>query len=302
MPWADWLVVTQCKIQGTWNLHNAFLSEQVEPLDHFFLFSSTGASSGQPGQSNYHAGNTFLDSFVTYRHFLGLSASSLNIGLMGDVGYVAENQEILEQLRAMAQYVSSEPELLDCMELMLKRSSPLEGSTKPIQTPGITHYGARYVQRSQIGMGLRATLPISAPANRVVWRKTPRALVYRNLEAQENTASASSSSSDEHLKQFLRDVSSNITMLKAPQTTEFIATEIGKTVQEFTMKTDTELDIEAPLDTIGIDSLIGVELRSWIRKKLGTEMTTLEIMRNDNLRALGAMIQAKLVERYESRA
>ncbi|KAL9630961.1 MAG: hypothetical protein Q9204_004461 [Flavoplaca sp. TL-2023a] len=41
------------------------------------------------GQANYAAANTFLDAFVLYRHFFGLPASVLDIGVMEHIGFVS---------------------------------------------------------------------------------------------------------------------------------------------------------------------------------------------------------------------
>ncbi|KAM5506985.1 Type I Iterative PKS [Microsporum canis] len=295
MPWADWLIASQPKIQGTWNLHHALQKEQEEPLDLFFLFSSAGAMSGQWGQANYNAGNTFLDSFVSYRHSLGLPASSLNIGVIGDVGYVSENSGLLDSLRVTGQYITSELDLLDCIELMLKRSSPrLANATKDKHV--------RWVQNSQLAMGLRSTIPISSPTNRVIWRHDPRMSVYRNVESVDASASAgSSSSADEQLTQFLRDVSSNKALLNAPETSVRLAKELRRMLVGFMMKSEADIDLEASLAMVGIDSLISVELRSWIRRKCGVDITTLEILRAETLNDLAAVVQVKLAEKYKAR-
>lgn len=299
MSWDDWVTASRPKIQGTWNLHNALAREQAEPLDLFFLFSSAGAMSGQWGQANYNAGNTFLDAFVQYRHSLGLAASVLNIGVIGDVGYVSDNTDVLDSLRATSQYIMEEPALLDCVELMLKRSA---ARANPNPTPAALY---RYAQPSQMGIGLRSLLPITAPANRTVWRKDPRMLVYRNLEdtggAGSGGGGSSSSSSDEELTRVLREISSNMTLLRAPETAALMAREIRNTLLGFMMRSEDELDLDGPLASVGIDSLISIELRNWIRRRLGAEVTVLEIVRAPSLRELGATVQKKLVGKYEAR-
>jgi NADPH:quinone reductase-like Zn-dependent oxidoreductase/2-polyprenyl-3-methyl-5-hydroxy-6-metoxy-1,4-benzoquinol methylase len=297
MQWEQWVTASKPKIRGTWNLHNALMREQVEPLDFFFLFSSAGAMTGQWGQANYNAGNTFLDAFVSYRHSLGLPASTVNIGVIGDVGYVSENTDVLDSLRSTAQYIMKEPALLDSIELMLKRSTPRSSSPPAAQGRKRMYY----VQKSQIGIGLRSVLPITAPANRTVWRKDPRMLVYRNLEATD-TSSTSGSASDEELTQFLRGITSNMTLLKSADAAALLSREIGKTLLGFMMRSTDELNLDAPLATIGIDSLISIEVRNWIRRRLGAEVTVLEIVRAENLKHLGATVQEKLVEKYQERA
>lgn len=292
MPWSDWLLASQVKIQGTWNLHNSLLQEQKEPLDYFFLFSSVANTHGQWGQANYCAGNAFLDSFVSYRHSLGLVASSLNIGVVGDVGYMTENSNLLDSIRSTGQYVSTETDLLDCLELMMKRSMPSAETMN-----------GRWVQKSSLAMGIRCTLPFSSPANRVVWRRDPRMLVYRNVDATDNSSSTSSDvSSDEELMQFLRHVSSNIALLKSEETAARIGQELGKTLFGFMMKDDFDtVDLTAPLEALNIDSLISVELRSWIRRKIGVQVSTLEILRAENLLIVGGTIQEKLIAKYQAR-
>ncbi|THC90429.1 hypothetical protein EYZ11_010106 [Aspergillus tanneri] len=294
MKWDEWQAAVQPKVQGTWNLHRALLSEQPEEsLDFFFLFSSAGAMSGQWGQANYNAGNTFLDAFVAYRHSLGLPASTVNIGVIQDIGYVSQNSEILGSLRSTAQYLMREPELLESIELMLHRSSPTESVADQTLS--------RYVTRSQIGIGMRSTLPIDASNNRTIWRKDPRMLVYRNVEGQSGPVS-SSTGSDQVLTHFLSEIGSNMTMLKAPESVELLAGEIGRTLFGFLMRAEAEkIDFDVPLASVGIDSLISVELRNWIRRKIGVEVTVLEIVRADSVRDLGVVAQKKLVEKYESR-
>lgn len=311
MSWAQWTAASRPKIQGTWNLHNALLHEQADqPVDHFLLFSSLGAMTGQWGQANYNAGNTFLDAFVSYRHSLGLAASVVNIGVVGDVGYVSENPSVLDSLRATGQYIMREPELLDCLELMLKRSGPASsGGTAARQDNGNTQASTRpgtfrYVQPSQLGTGLRSLLPVTSTNNRTPWRRDPRMLVYRNIE-QGAGAGADAASGDpasgEELGGFLRDVASDMELLQSGEAAALLAREVGRTLLGFMMRAEGELDLDAPLGTVGIDSLVSIELKNWIRRRMGAEVTVLEIVRAESLARLGETVQAKLVEKYQAR-
>lgn len=302
MSWAQWAAASRPKIQGTWNLHDALAREQAHhPVDHFLLFSSLGAMTGQWGQANYNAGNTFLDAFVSYRRSLGLAASAVNIGVVGDAGYVSENPAVLDSLRATGQYIMREPELLECLELMLRRSGPAARRGRETTTtarPGTF----RYAQPSQLGTGLRSLLPIAAPNNRTPWRRDPRMLVYRNVEQGAGvSADTTPGDSGEELSRFLRDIASNMALLSSEEAAALLAREVGRTLLGFMMRAEGELDLGAPLGSVGIDSLVSIELRNWIRRRIGAEVTVLEIVRAESLARLGETVQGKLIEKYQAR-
>ncbi|TEA21653.1 Highly reducing polyketide synthase gloL [Colletotrichum sidae] len=81
------------------------------PSTFFFPFSSIAATGGWWGQANYHAGNAFVESFAAYGRQLGLAASVLNVGFIGDAGYVADRPEPSESARATGQWFNTEVEL-----------------------------------------------------------------------------------------------------------------------------------------------------------------------------------------------
>lgn len=271
-------------------------NQSSKPLDFFFLFSSTAATGGWWGQANYHAGNTFLESFVSYRHRLGLAASALNIGFIGETGYVADRPEAADSARATGQWFNSESELLDCIELMLLRSTSASKSPEQGERSDVL------VQKSVLAMGLRSTIPTTATTCRLPWRKDRRMLAHRNLETQAETASsdAGTSSADSEVARFIREVSSNIVLLQSGETATFLATAIGKTLLKFVLRPESDLSLDKSLSALGIDSLVSLEVRAWVRRWMGVDLVTLEIMNCANLQALGVAVQKKMMEKYKA--
>ena len=66
----------------------------------------------------------------------------------------------------------------------------------------------------------------------------------------------------------------------------YLAKEMGKTLYGFMMCDPDDMDLEQALANLGLDSLVGIELRNWCRQQLGLENSILEMMRS-TLRDLG---------------
>jgi hypothetical protein len=287
MTFPSWQAAVLPKVRGTWNLHH--ISTRLNsPLDFFFLFSSISSMGRQRGQSNYAAGNIFLDAFVQYRHSLGLPCSTVNIGVMEDVGYLPEHPEKLDMYRSTAIHTLQEKQLLDAVKLALMRSWPGKSGNGSEKS---------FVERSHIGIGIRSSLPLSAPNNRTFWKNDPRFLAYRNSEYDaENTSTTTPTSSSDEMKAFLREAKASISQMESAETALFLATCIGKTLLGF-MLSDEEPDLGMSVAALGMDSLISIELRNWIRQRIGVEVSVIEIMGAASVMRLGSLVQGKLLER-----
>lgn len=84
--WQRFERVMSPKIAGAWHLHQL---SQNKSLDFFILFSAGVVLLGSPGQAGYAAANAFLDSLAHYRRAQGLPALSINWGPWAEVGMVA---------------------------------------------------------------------------------------------------------------------------------------------------------------------------------------------------------------------
>ncbi|MDJ0845094.1 beta-ketoacyl reductase [Crocosphaera sp.] len=93
LSWDKFQTVMAAKIAGSWNLHQ---QTQKLPLDFFVCFSSMTSLVGNAGQANYAAANGFLDELAHHRRALGLPGLTINWGPWADVGMAAK----LEQQKA----------------------------------------------------------------------------------------------------------------------------------------------------------------------------------------------------------
>ncbi|OHX00905.1 beta-ketoacyl synthase domain-containing protein [Colletotrichum incanum] len=280
MTFEQWQATVSPKVQGTWNLHYA-LQAQNEPLDFFFLFSSLSGLGGQIGQANYAAGNAFLDAFVQYRHSQGLACSVLDIGIMEDIGVLARETNRLDALRSISQHCLHEQDLLDAMELMIKRSNG-SGNIGNGQNRGLAQ---GYTNPSQLAIGMRP----SSSANKPGWQRDPRTLFLANAVSTRQLLEKHDSGSS--LKKFLQSCVSDPARLSSDEAKDFLAKEIGGALKGFMMGQDEEVKLSLPLQT---DSLVTVELRNWFRQRMGVVFTVLELRNAESILALGGLTAAKL--------
>jgi acyl transferase domain-containing protein/acyl carrier protein len=82
--WKSFDQVLQSKMYGTWNLHQA--TAHLPDLQFFVAYSSVSSVFGAAGQSNYAAGNSFMDTLMHWRVMHGLPGLSINWGPWAEVG------------------------------------------------------------------------------------------------------------------------------------------------------------------------------------------------------------------------
>ncbi|MEP0344515.1 SDR family NAD(P)-dependent oxidoreductase [Rhodopirellula bahusiensis] len=108
------------KVIGGWNLHQA---TRNRVLDQFILFSSLSSVFGHAGQANYSAANALLDGLAHHRRVSGLPATVVNWGHLGEVGYLAEREELSERLRRQGVLDFSSSEATECLARALHRGA-----------------------------------------------------------------------------------------------------------------------------------------------------------------------------------
>lgn len=113
------------KILGARHLHDLTCDQHLE---FFILYSSATTLFGNPGQGNYVAANTWLESLARYRRACGLPATCLLWGAIDDVGFLARNEKIKDALNnRMGGNAINSSIALDVLEAMLLENRSGEG-------------------------------------------------------------------------------------------------------------------------------------------------------------------------------
>lgn len=267
------------KVAGTWNLHHAALQEQKQPLDFFTMLSSISGIVGNKGQANYAAANAFLDAFANYRLLQGLSANTVDLGVIEDVGYVAEQGGALEARFDKRQWTPINEGVLRQLvsySIFQQTGSPLNASS-----------------RAQLIAGL--AYPLTTNGSDLA--DEARFGYLFNSHSAGNAAGGDidgSSAADDQTAQVIREfgvlqASGAEPAALAKAALSLLLGQISKI-----LRLETEIEPGKPLMAYGLDSLSAVELRGWVRQKLGAELSTLDITNASSLIALSEKLVSKL--------
>ena len=259
----------QPKVRGTWNIHDVAMEHDLS-LDFFTMLSSISGVVGQKSQANYAAASVFLDSFSAYRRGMGLPASSVDLGVIEDVGYISERETLAKRLDSSVWTGINEGLLHKILRLSI-----LQQSTSPINPASIsqTITGIAFPQKEDSFL-LRDARFLGLCANSVTLKET-----------------------DQQARGGSRDVQALLSLLKAKASpSEVLDSAVELVNHQFTksLGLDQPMDLGRALSNYGIDSLAAVEFRNWVRLKLNAEITTLEIINAKSLPSLCETILSKI--------
>ncbi|KAH8646185.1 putative polyketide synthase [Xylariales sp. PMI_506] len=289
--YADWRSVQDPKVKGTWNLHNALSGVN---LDFFILFSSIAGALGHRGQANYASANSFLDSFSQYRHKLGLPCSVIQLGCMEGIGFLSDKPARVHQFRCGGVFMLQEQHLVDAIQISMQRSSPDED----VLGTGAAPRGGDLTIMSQIITGVSAIVPLSNPHNMVPFRDDLRLSMYNNIESSYESSNSAESTRDDELRTILSQAEADPEILSQPDSLERVSTEVGRTLFRFLLLPEEDMEVSMTLESIGVDSLMCIEIRNWWRRTLGCNITVLEIKNAGTIEGLGKLAISSLKKKY----
>ncbi|GKZ30879.1 hypothetical protein AbraIFM66950_010568 [Aspergillus brasiliensis] len=273
----NWEEATVPKVQGAWNLHRVF--DHNIDLDFFLLFGSIVGHQGNWGQTNYAAGGAFQNALTHHRRGLGLPANTIDIGIMGEVGYVSEHAPTFQKLKGM-NLVMSESEVLQSIRVVLSQHRAAKAAGAEC-SDDIADILVGHMSRTRGLNGLA--------------KDDIRVSVHRNLSTSRRSALVSG---DSPLKQFLNTAAANPDVLRDVSSIEVVTSEIADMLCSIMSLRKEDMDITSSLTALALDSMVSVEIRRWWRQNLGLEISVLQITSVDSVRQLGVLTIDSLREQY----
>jgi NAD(P)-dependent dehydrogenase (short-subunit alcohol dehydrogenase family)/acyl carrier protein len=232
------------------------LHELTHDLSAFVLFSSLSGLLGAPGQANYAAANSFLDALALHRHAQGLPALCLAWGPWAESGMAAR---LSDQDRARSSRLGIRPlpaaHALDLLDLALGHSAPLLVPVRFAADALASHTDA-------IPPLLRGLVRARAP----------------------RLAAASSG-----LKQRLLSLSD------ADRQRALIDLVRAHVASVFSLPSPSAIDPDRPLQQLGLDSLIAVELRNLLGSAIGLRLPPTLLFDHPTPRALVAYLESAVL-------
>ena len=257
MSAADFQAAIVPKVKGAQSLDKAL--EGID-LDFFVMTSSISATLGNPGQTNYSAANSFLDSLAWQRNLRRQAATSLVLPMVLDVGVVSENENIETSLSRKGMYGIDEQEMLRGFETAM--SVPSVSPDQPAPNMG----------NSQVILGLEPSELAKAIASSetvdAYWYNDAR-LARIRAEVERAAESAGGSEKGGDFKKTLKSALAE----SVDAAVDAIAQHVMKRASGILMVPAESFEMEgASIASYGLDSMIGAELRTWLFKEFGLDM------------------------------
>ncbi len=230
------------------------------------MLSSISGVVGNRGQAAYAGANSFLDEFAHYRVSKGLPATAIDLGVVKEIGFVAERPELQVGLEALSGDATlGEAEVLALIKLAV--------------TGQIDEYADH---QCTIGLSFENYSPEN-PA--YFWATDARFSHLRRGAIA--TVGSNNKGSEISPKEALKQARS------VEDATSVVSEELMRKLSSVLIIPVDEMSIDKPVVAMGLDSLIAVEVRSWIARELHATMSTMEMMTSSGIKKLAEVIVAR---------
>jgi acyl transferase domain-containing protein/acyl carrier protein len=248
------------KVYGAWLLHRLL---EDAPLDFFVLFSSIASVVPLPGQSDYAAGNAFMDALCHYRQARGLAALSVNWGPWAEVG-MATQLDLTEHFERRGLFPMTPDQGLQALSTLIGQGTP-QATVVSADWPLV----GQWYPKSKAA-------PILSD------------LIARSQEANNSAAAQGAAGGAD----FLREL-----RLADPDTRRSLLESHLRDVAAGVLRLNrSRLDPEQPLNGLGLDSMMAIELKNSIEGSLGVTLAVVDLLKGTTVAQLAADLAPRLQE------
>lgn len=279
MSYQEWNACLAPKVSGAENIYEVIKDRK---LDFFVMVSSLSAVCGNAGQANYSAANCYLDAFSRKLHAEGFPACALNLGAVGDIGYVSKNMNLRKRFNIDKKFLSdkslSEKEVLQAVQMAISIARSVNTSQSD-------------PQRGAFSIGL----PHFVQAKHRVSGHTE--LRFAPCQISETARTETATSDMSTIIALRAEIENNPSILQQQSIYDRMVEELAKLIQQ---KLGREEQEAAPAEML-LDSLMAIEIRSWMRKVLNMDIPTLQVIKAKTVGGLAILVLQHLKEQHQSR-
>lgn len=260
------------KVDGSWHLHQ--LTRDL-PLDYFVMLSSAASLFGSPGQANYSAANAFLDGLAHYRKVQGLPALSLQLGMISEVGIAARKELVTH----------------DAIAIKAPKTNAANQGMRAV-SPG------EYLEALEFLLGTDIVQAAVTPIDWQRWQAYAQSMPF--LANFDSAAEASSgppglgASVDPELTSAVKAAAPDE---RKPMMVKYLQ-QLTASVSENQAEM---VDVNVPLTTLGLDSLLVVELQKQINTDYGVALPVAQLFQTNSLDELASNLSNRLQEAEQSK-
>lgn len=249
--------VLKPKVDGATNLDKVFANDDLE---FFITLSSIAAVIGNPGQAAYAAGNGFLAALTAARRERGKAASCIALGAILGNGYATRGLTLVQQrlLEKAGVKWTSEQDFHAAFAEAVIACSPRSGLSGEFAT------GVPITYTDQEFKPKHANNPIFS---HLLWERASYQRDFSDSPKMSTKAQLLHATTHEEVLQILED---------------FLTPRLQKALQ---MTSETNV-VDQTAESLGIDSLVAVEMRSWLIKELNVDMPILVVIGGSTMRAV----------------
>jgi acyl transferase domain-containing protein/acyl carrier protein len=227
------------------------------PLDFFVLFSSVASMLGTIGQANYAAANASMDALAHRRRAQGLPALSLNWGPWAEVG-MAARLGLGERHAQLGLHALEPARGLEAMGQLLYRDQPQVG-VLAMDWP-------QWLQATAAG-------------------RTPPLL--SELEGGDSGGEPGAAGSD--------DIAERLLLAEPAERLALIETRLRELVVAVLGLGPSQFDPDQPLNLLGIDSLLAMQLKTRVEHDLGIKLSVIDLLKGSSATELAAELAEHVV-------